>query len=69
MGGEEAELVYDVLENLEKTLPPIDINVMSFSNDKPQHSNHLFLNPYKFVPVKFPLETLQIEIDEKNAKN
>ena len=69
MGDEEAELVYDVLENLEKTLPPIDINVISFANDKPQHSNLLFSNPYKFVPVKFPLETLQVEIEEKNAKN
>ena len=69
MGDEEAELVYDVLENLEKTLPPIDINVMSFANDKPQHANNLYLNPYKVVPAKFPLETLQVEIDERNAKN
>ena len=69
MGDEEAELLYDVLENLEKTLPPIDINVMSFANDKPQHANNLYLNPYKVVPAKFPLETLQVEIDERNAKN
>ncbi len=69
MGEEEAELVYDVLENLEKTLPPIDVNVVSFANDKPQHSNNLYLNQYKVVPAKFPLETLQVEIDERNAKN
>ena len=69
MGDEEAELVYDVLENLEKTLPPIDVNVVSFSNDKPQHANNLYLNQYKVVPAKFPLETLQVEIDERNAKN
>ena len=69
MGDEEAELVYDVLENLEKTLPPIDINVISFANDKPQHANNLYLNKYEVVPAKFPLETLQVEIDERNAKN
>ena len=69
MGEEEAELVYDVLENLEKTLPPIDVNVVSFANDKPQHSPNLYLNQYKVVPAKFPLETLQVEIDERNAKN
>ena len=69
MGDEEAELLYDVLENLEKTLPPIDINVISFANDKPQHSNNLYLNKYEVVPAKFPLETLQVEIDERNAKN
>ena len=69
MGDEEAELVYDVLENLEKTLPPIDMNVISFANDKPQHSNNLYLNKYQVVPAKFPLETLQVEIDERNAKN
>lgn len=68
MGEEEAELVYDVLENLEKTLPPIDQNVLSFANDQPQHSNNLFLNKYKVVPAKFPLETLQVEIDEENAR-
>ena len=69
MGEEEAELVYDVLENLEKTLPPIDINVISFANDKPQHSNNLYLNKYEVVPAKFPLETLQVEIDERNERN
>ena len=69
MGDEEAELVYDVLENLEKTLPPIDMNVISFANDKPQHANNLYLNKYQVVPAKFPLETLQVEIDERNAKN
>ena len=69
MGDEEAELIYDVLENLEKTLPPIDINVISFANDKPQHSNNLYLNKYEVVPAKFPLETLQVEIDERNARN
>ena len=69
MGEEEAELVYDVLENLEKTLPPIDKNVISFVNDYPQHSNNLYLNKYEVVPAKFPLETLQVEIDERNARN
>ena len=69
MGEEEAELVYDVLENLEKTLPPIDINVISFANDKPQHSNNLYLNKYEVIPAKFPLETLQVEIDERNERN
>ena len=69
MGEEEAELVYDVLENLEKTLPPIDKNVISFVNDYPQHSNNLYLNKYEVIPAKFPLETLQVEIDERNARN
>ena len=68
MGEEEAELVYDLLENLEKTLPPIDQNVLSFANDQPQYSNNLYLNKYNVVPAKFPLETLQVEIDEENAR-
>lgn len=68
-GEEECELVYDVLEYLDKNLPPLDINVISFANDKPQHSNFLFNNKYEVVPAKFPLEKLQVEIDEKNAKD
>ena len=69
LGDEEAELIFDVLENLEKTLPPLDINVINFANDKPMHSNNLYLNKYEVVPAKFPLELLQVEIDERNAKN
>ena len=69
LGDEEAELIFDVLENLEKTLPPLDINVINFANDKPMHSNNLYLNKYEVIPAKFPLELLQVEIDERNAKN
>lgn len=69
LGDEEAELIFDVLENLEKTLPPLDINVINFANDKPMHSNNLYLNKYEVVPAKFPLELLEVEIDERNAKN
>ena len=69
LGDEEAELIFDVLENLEKTLPPLDINVINFANDKPMHSNNLYLNKYEVVPAKFPLELLQVEINERNAKN
>ena len=47
LGDEEAELIFDVLENLEKTLPPLDINVINFANDKPMHSNNLYLNKYE----------------------
>jgi hypothetical protein len=50
-------------------LPPININVINFANDKPMHSNNLFLNKYEVVPAKFPLELLKVEIDERNAKN
>ena len=50
----------------EKTLPSIDVNVVSFANDKPKLSNNLYLNQYKVIPTKFPLEILQVEIDEKN---
>ena len=69
LGDDESELVFEVLENLEKTLPPIDMNVINFANDKPMHANNLYLNKYEVIPAKFPLELLQVEIDEKNAKN
>ena len=69
LGDEESELIIEVLENLEKTLPPININVINFANDKPMHSNNLFLNKYEVIPAKFPLELLKVEIDERNAKN
>ena len=69
LGDEESELIIEVLENLEKTLPPININVINFANDKPMHSNNLFLNKYEVVPAKFPLELLKVEIDERNARN
>ena len=69
LGDDESELIFEVLENLEKTLPPIDMNVINFANDKPMHSNNLYLNKYEVIPAKFPLELLQVEIDEKNAKN
>ena len=68
LGDDEAELIFEVLENLEKTLPPIDMNVINFANDKPMHANNLYLNKYEVVPAKFPLELLKVEIDEKNAK-
>ena len=69
LGDEESELIIEVLENLEKTLPPININVINFANDKPMHSNNLFLNKYEVIPAKFPLELLKVEIDEqKNLK-
>ena len=44
LGDEESELIIEVLENLEKTLLPININVINFSNDKPKDLNYLFLN-------------------------
>jgi len=69
LGDDESELIFEVLENLEKTLPPIDMNVINFANDKPMHANNLYLNKYEVIPAKFPLELLQVEIDEKNAKN
>ena len=69
LGDDESELILEVLENLEKTLPPIDMNVINFANDKPMHANNLYLNKYEVIPAKFPLELLQVEIDEKNAKN
>ena len=69
LGDEESELIIEVLENLEKTLPQININVINFINDKPMYSNNLFLNKYEVVPAKFPLELLKVEIDERNAKN
>jgi len=69
LGDEESELILEVLENLEKTLPPIDMNVINFANDKPMHANNLYLNKYEVVPAKFPLELLKVEIDERNAKN
>ena len=69
LGDEEAELIFEILENLEKTLPPMDMNVINFANDKPMHANNLYLNKYEVVPAKFPLELLQVEIDERNAKN
>ena len=68
LGDEESELIIEVLENLEKTLPQININVINFINDKPIYSNNLFLNKYEVVPAKFPLELLKVEIDERNAK-
>ena len=68
LGDEESELIIEVLENLEKTLPQININVINFINDKPMYSNNLFLNKYEVVPAKFPLELLKVEIDERNAK-
>ena len=69
LGDEESELIIEVLENLEKTLPQININVINFINDKPMYSNNLFLNKYEVVPAKFPLELLKVEIDERNSKN
>ena len=69
LGDEESELIIEVLENLEKTLSQININVINFINDKPMYSNNLFLNKYEIVPAKFPLELLKVEIDERNAKN
>ena len=68
LGDEESELIIEVLENLEKTLPQININVIIFINDKPMYSNNLFLNKYEVVPAKFSLELLKVEIDERNAK-
>ena len=64
---EDKEIIDDLLSRLEKDLPEMDKIIMQFANDKPQHSNTIFNNPFHSSPPKFPLERLQVEIDEEAA--
>ena len=67
---EDAEEFFaEILDILDKELPPTDNNILAFANDHPLHSNTITTNQYKIVPAKFPLETLQVEIDEKKEQD
>jgi hypothetical protein len=66
---EDAEEFFtEILDILDKELPPVDNNILSFANDHPLHSNTITTNQYKVIPAKFPLEKLQVEIDEQKER-
>ena len=66
---EDTDFINEFLTELDKILPPPDTNILSFKNDNPFHSNNITTNKYEVVPAKFPLETLEVEVNEKKAKD
>ena len=65
---DDVQVLEDFLKTLDDVLPPLDINIMQFANDKPTHSNTLSTNPYKIIPAKFPVDRLQVEVEEENER-
>ena len=63
-----ASFIEDFLSSLDRSIPEEDQNIMAFSNDIPNHSNTLAVNPFKPVPVKFPVERLDIEVQEEKER-
>ena len=66
--NEDNDFVSDLLIMLDKVLPEADSNILAFKNDTPSHSNNINSNKYEVVPAKFPLETLEVEINEQKAR-
>ena len=65
---DDTDFIGDFLKMLETALPPLDNVINSFKNDVPLHSNTISTNKYNVIPAKFPLERLQVEIDEEREK-
>lgn len=67
-GKEEISFLDEFLSLIDKTLPEEDENILAFQNDIPNHNNTIHTNPYKVKPAKFPVETLDVEIQEAKLK-
>ena len=66
---DDITFIEDFLNQLDKSLPPSDENVLSFANDDPNYSNTLSTNQYKVIPAKFPVDKLAIEVEEERERN
>ena len=65
---DDNDFINDFLNILDNVLPQVDNIVNSFKNDIPFHSNTISSNKYNVIPAKFPLERLQVEIDEEKER-
>ena len=65
---EDCVFIQSFLESLDKDLPEIPSEIISMQNEIFSEANKLYCNPLKNNPVKFPLETLKIELEEQLEK-
>jgi hypothetical protein len=64
----DVDFLDEFLSLMDKNLPEEDEYMKAFSNDIPSHSNNLYSNPYKVVPAKFPVERLDVEVQEEKER-
>ena len=65
---DDNDFINEFLNILDNVLPQVDNIINSFKNDIPFHSNTISTNKYNVIPAKFPLERLQVEIDEERER-
>ena len=65
---DDNDFINEFLNILDNILPQVDNIINSFKNDIPFHSNTISTNKYNVIPAKFPLERLQVEIDEERER-
>lgn len=60
----DKDFLLDSLTLLDKDLPEMNSLIKSTQNSMPTQANNLFNNKYKKEVLKFPLQTLKVELDE-----
>jgi hypothetical protein len=64
----DMDYLLDSLKFLDKDLPEMNALIKSLENPKPNCSNYVKGNEIKIEKLPFPLNTLQVEIDEMKGK-
>lgn len=60
----DKDFLLDSLSLIDKDLPEMNLLIKSTQNYKPTQANNLYNNKYKQEALKFPLQTLKVELDE-----
>ena len=65
---EDVAFLDEFLSLIDKNLPEEDEYILAFQNDLPTYGNTIHTNAFKVKPAKFPVETLDVEIQEARQK-
>lgn len=65
---EDVAFLDEFLSLIDKNLPEEDEYIIAFQNDLPTYGNTIHTNSFKVKPAKFPVETLDVEIQEARQK-
>ena len=65
---EDVAFLDEFLSLIDKNLPEEDEYILAFQNDLPTYGNTIHTNTFKVKPAKFPVETLDVEIQEARQK-
>ena len=65
---EDVAFLDEFLSLIDKNLPEEDEYILAFQHDLPTYGNTIHTNAFKVKPAKFPVETLDVEIQEARQK-